>query len=289
MMDMDSIKFMSKHMERIPEIALPKSKRDDVIREWLVEFHSPSCSDERRDQLKGNIVHAVYFLYPYYLKGKLSAPHMIQDDIVQIMVVNTIEAIYKFDITRETKFTSYIVGYLKNAIATAYKDAQVVRNPAYVRREVISALERVACGKPTEDGAYPTDKEIDTASTKLSRTYPETMYIEDMRNEFSASYDNFSATKAPERTAEHTMLVGEQVHVLAHVLSDEHPLLSAKEKIVLRYRFGVFGQDKLTLEEVSRMFKLKDWNASKEWIFQLQNRALNKVRAEFTQFDLTSS
>ena len=282
----DTVRFISKHINRIPEIAMAKPERDASIRKWLEEFHSTGCDMEKKVELQNNIIQAVYFLFPYFLKGKYTSMQLIQDDIAQIMVINTIEAINNYNPARRTKFTSYLVGYLRNAVATAYKEAQVVSNPSYARRETIASLERMACGKSSENGEDPTDEEIDKASSKLAKAFPDAIYLE----EAPVDKDTIPATAATACgdvpiNAEIGLLVNEQVYVLAHILSDTNPLLSKREKLVLKHRFGVFGHDKLTLEEVSERFKLRKWNATKEWVHQLEKRALKKVLQEFQELN----
>ena len=281
-MHTDSIQFISTHIQRIPEISLPKKERDVILKRWLVEFHTPETPSERRKELQDNIIHSVYFLFPYFLKGRY-APTVSPDDIVQIMVVNTIDAICNFQPHLNTKFTSYLIGYLKNAISKAYKDTQVIRNPSYARKETLASLECLACGKPTEKGAEePTPEDIDRASSKLQKVFPDLLYLED--NPFDVTALEGAVGSAPQCfrcDSEVELLKNEQVHLLAYLLTPDCSILTPREKVVIRHRFGVFGQAKLTLQEVAYQFRARGWNATKEWIHQLEKRALQKVQEEF--------
>lgn len=286
-MHTDSIQFISTHIERIPEISMPKKERDQVLKEWLEEFHSPDVTLERKKELQDSVVHSVYFLFPYFLKGRY-APSVSPDDIVQIMVINTIEAMHNFCPDRNTKFTSYLIGYLKNAISKAYKDTQIVRNPSYSRKESLASLENMACGKPAiEGGAKPTAEEIDRASTKLQTVFPDLLYLEDNPFDVTAKEGAVgSDCQCNSCNAEVSLLKSEQIHLLAYFLTPNCALLTTREKVVIRHRFGIFGQEKLTLLEVAHQFRARGWNATKEWIHQIEKKALLKIQEAFRSQNL---
>jgi len=147
----------------------------------------------------------------------------------------------------------------------------------------LASLECLACGKPTEKGAEePTPEDIDRASSKLQKVFPDLLYLED--NPFDVTALEGAVGSAPQCfrcDSEVELLKNEQVHLLAYFLTPDCSILTPREKVVIRHRFGVFGQAKLTLQEVAYQFRARGWNATKEWIHQLEKRALQKIQEEF--------
>jgi len=276
----DTIKFMTKHLKRLPKATTP-GQRNRVLHNWLVEYHQEECTDEQKYALTLNIVSTVYYLFPKFLKGKCS-PQVHADDIAQIMVENTMQAIKLYNPALKTKFTSYLVGYLKNAIATAYREAHIIKNPSTVRAETISKLERLARGE-SDNNDPVTPEAMEQATNTLKKLPPQVVYLEDSLVELRniTTPNVLSSLNSDTTDAEGAMLFNEQIHLIAHLLSHDHPVLNAKEKLVLKHRFGVFGQEKLTLVAVAKKFHMRGWPATKEWVFQVENKALRKVAQHF--------
>ncbi len=68
-------------------------------------------------------------------------------------------------------------------------------------------------------------------------------------------------------------------------MAPDSDVLNEKE-MVISCRFGVFGTGQATLEKVAELFHSRGWRASKEWIFQLERKALAKIRAYLQQWGI---
>jgi DNA-directed RNA polymerase sigma subunit (sigma70/sigma32) len=201
------------------------------------------------------------------------------------MVSNVIQAIENYDPSIEAKFSSFLRGYLKNAISTAYKDTFLIRHPYRSRMETIKKIKALQDGE-TENRMTPREKK-EMFEEFVQALTPDVSFFEDTEWEPGSVVDSALPTNCAEPVdAMEQLLSGEKLYLLGHVLAYDHPLLSPKEKLVIKHRYGVFGHEKLTLEEVAERFHSLDWRATKEWVFQLEKRALDKIRAHFQLYAL---
>jgi DNA-directed RNA polymerase sigma subunit (sigma70/sigma32) len=145
-----------------------------------------------------------------------------------------------------------------------------------------------ALRKRMTPGILPEDleditKEEQASLDKLARfVAPDVVFIEDLSYDFpSTDHSELPRYCTDPQNAEDSMLTNEQVHLLAHLLAYDHPMLSTREKLVIRHRYGVFGHEKLTLEMLAKKFRALGWRATKEWIHQLEKRALRKIQEQF--------
>jgi DNA-directed RNA polymerase sigma subunit (sigma70/sigma32) len=256
------------------------------------QYHSPCTPEEDRIYYRDCVILNLFFLLPYVLSPKrLRAP--VFDEALQNMVLNLMVAIDRFKPERGTRFVSFIPGYLKEAIDISIRDDCVVTVPKAVRRAALKKeLAQVEVTPPEEEsredileGELPPhaysdlDEEADTAPLWTRQVQTKGSSFDPLESEV---YEQDGDSAGLE-----TLLIRtEYLRLLEFVLSPECDILSQKERTVLIYRFGVFGAPRLTLEQVSEMFLSLGWQSTKEWIFQLQRRALGKVRGFFSNLEL---
>lgn len=223
--------------------------RSDLIQDMLCRYHSYRATEEAKTHCIEQIIYNLFFLLPHVLSSK-GIPADCFDDAIQNMVVNIIKAIDKYDIYRGTKFTSYLVGYFKDALSTTFRDTHVVRAPAYIPYNTPVPLSHSSDTSTLDDvnGAIPLQNKADALCPKSS---------------------------------EDNVLNKELINFLEFSLSSEAGALNEKEIFVVTYRYGVFGAPTLTFDTIAKMFGSYGWSGTKVWVFQIQQSALKKLRKFF--------
>jgi len=262
-------KFINKHLGSQMGEKVPGKTRDQFLQDALKEYHEPGCSRDRKKEICTDVMREMFHLCVNATAGKC-APNVPVDEILAIMMANIMKAMENYQPSMETKFTAFLSNYLKNAVATAYRESFIIRNPAKPRSFTIQKLyDKV-------DGVTPAEERL------MKRLAPPVMLLEDVVPMCEPTENTeLPCLGTTNIDALEYMLTGEKVHLLGHILSHEHTLLSDKEKLVIKHRYGVFGHEKLTGEKVADQFKTRGWPASKEWVCQLEKRALSKIKKHF--------
>jgi RNA polymerase sigma factor (sigma-70 family) len=196
-------------------------------------------------------------------------------DVIQEGNLGLMRAVEKFEAERGFKFSTYATWWIRQAITRAIADkGRTIRVPAHVS-EALSVLARTGTTLQRSLGREPTILELSEA----------TGIRPDRVADYQSAVHDTVSLSAP---------IGDDAGELADVLSDpevdtpfdaaatklEHAaldavlaLLSDRERVVLRMRFGLDGAMPRTLEDVGREFSL-----TRERIRQIEAKALTKLR-----------
>ena len=320
----DSVQFVSKHIT-----SMPSSVREKLIKSCLDEFHQEDTSEERKKELSDTIVMQTWLLFPYILSRKHFQAGVFEEAL-QNMVISTMKAIDKFDVDRGSKFTSYITGYLKDALSISLKSTYVVVSPASVRRKQLEELcERekeallnqldpsseemseqtqtvgsssINTGNGGDDETHEVNRKSGLGEISSDFQNYSGMYIDEMDYSNISEYVNDAPIEGELYKRELTDLLVEVLDVQSNQddlrgmdEEDEYTrkkriaknkdeicnLLTYKEKLVIIYRYGftrAAETAQLTLEEIATMFNANGWPASKAWIYQIEQRAKEKLK-----------
>ena len=179
-------------------------------------------------------------------------------DLLQEGFRGLLEAIDRFDATRETKLATYATWWIRQAIQ------QAVASGAYPVRLSPRHLRRLAQNQSeVERGAVASE------STEIvRRIHAATRPTVSLNVSFSDSKFNLAQTlSAPD---EDTFDDSEREATLGRLLG----VLGSREQEVLALRFGLGGKNRLSLSQVGKVL-----DVSKERVRQIQERALAKLRA----------
>jgi len=200
------------------------------------------------------------------------------EDLVNEGNIGLIEAAEHFDPDRGVHFISYAIWWIRQAILkTIHENNRLIRLPSGRTRE-LSRIEELRYESMVETGSAPSIAKI---AEKLS--IEESELVELMQGAqnilsldspvintenaeaFGASLEDRSIPKPEE------VLVGVSIkEELNSVLAE----LSVREARILRDRYGLAGQHRITLLEASKKYGL-----SKERIRQIEKKAMRKIRA----------
>lgn len=267
----NAVLFFSRALESKKFVTQDKKNRDRHINACIRVYKDPETSEDERYRMREEIIYNVWFLFPYVL-GPKKFPERLFDEALQNMVICTLRAIRGFDPDRGKKFTSYLSGWLKDAISTSAIEDSVVRPPATVDK---AAQIRIVSTMPENK------KKIPAKRRRQERKHPVRKPLQIVAEE------DFSELRA-DQNIESNYATKEIIDLIEDAISNGG-FLSEKEKIVLTCRFGVFGSPNVTLEKVAELFHARGWRATKEWIFQIQRKALVKLRRYLNECGIDSS
>ncbi len=234
-----------------PIKTLPLLSKKEVYA--LIKSYQDNGCLKSRNKIIDHNMRMVYKLSLKVLKN-YSVKNLEIDDLVSEGVTGIIKAIDKFDLSLNYAFSTYAYFWIQEKIQrSVLNNDNLIRIPVHSNEAIRDANREAVDGKVKEYNSLA--KSALNAKTKVGSVDDEDV------SEQLVCY---------QQTAEEAFTINQTSAILETILKEN---LSDNEILTIRYRYGIGGHDKQTLDGLAALVGL-----SRERIRQIETSAIKKLR-----------
>lgn len=211
-------------------------------------------------------------------------------DCIQEGSLGLIKGIETYDITKETKLSTYATWWIRQAIAKYYSNLQNGIRTPHSRTERKKVIKKCYIENKELNGKLLSAAEIakilgyreSTVISILEEVKIDKSLDHDGKDEENGEYKHTLSTIPNEAvlTPEETLSKDENEYQLDELL---FTVLKDREECIIRLRYGIDDGTERTFEDIARVFGL-----SRERVKQIQDRALVKLNRELRKQNIKS-
>lgn len=198
-------------------------------------------------------------------------------DLINEGNIGLMKAVERFDPAKGAKLSTYGSWWIKQSIKRALANqSKTIRLPVHMVDKV-SKMRRLAMKLQEVLGREPTDEELgeemDLSPAKVAAMRSAAIKPASLDAPMGDSDDSSSYSEVVEDEKAETPYEQLEDKTVKSMLEEMIKTLNDREAAILRYRFGLDGEDEKTLEDVGEKF-----GVTRERVRQIQNIALHKLR-----------
>ena len=230
----------------------------------------------REEMIKANLGLVAYCAKDYEGRG------VEEEDLLAMGITGLIRAVDRFDYTKGYRFSTFAVNWIRQAILRGLKDSdKTIRLPEYMATN-IARIRREAERIKQKTGSEATLEELSEA-TGMDQKKIRLCMEYGTRNTVSLD----AVVGEDGDTSRGELIADEKATNPEKAVLDEGingairtvlTMLPEKEAAVLTMRYGLDGNEPMTLEQVA---KHPQFGLTRERIRQIENRAINRIRHSY--------
>ncbi len=221
---------------------------------------------KREELVKSMLPRVNEIAYSFYNKFSFVEPSLELNDIIQIGVLGLLDAVNKFDETKEVKFKTYAEFRIKGAILDELRKEDIL--PRY-KREVVKRVDNAINKLSSKLMREPTEEEI---ANELNMSIDEV--FEALRHKDNSYYLSYSDIEPFLSNVKD--IFDPQLNSIKSELKEKLAIaldkLSDKEKLVL----SLYFYEEMTLKEIGEILEISESRVS-----QIRSEALKKLKKYF--------
>ncbi len=227
--------------------------------------------DAREHMIKANLRLVVKIAHDY---DGLGLPLL---DLISEGNIGLMKAVERFDPSKGGKLSTYGSWWIKQSIKRALANqSKTIRLPVHMV-DKISKMRRLAMKLHEDLGREPTDEELaeemDLPPGKVAAMRTAAIRPASLDAPLGDDGDSSNYSEIVEDEKAESPYAQLEDKTVKKMLEEMLKTLNEREATILRYRFGLDGEDEKTLEEVGEKF-----GVTRERVRQIQNIALHKLR-----------
>lgn len=263
--------ILSQYLREIGQTALLTAKEEQTLARRIQHRHDEAA---RQHMLQANLRLVVNIAKKY---APSNDPEMLMD-LIQEGNLGLMRAVDRFQAGRNTRFSTYGVYWIKQAILRALKSRRIVRLPENVVDRVLE-MQRTRQRLYQVLGRMPTTLEI---AQEMKATGEEMKRLEVAAIDVVSldravrGIDDSESTHLGELLEDFEALAPEdqtRLELLRGHIREAVKTLPARERKILALRYGLDNEHPRTLEDIGQEFGI-----SRERVRQLQNSAFARLR-----------